>query len=103
MSLAEALTECLWLKPFLFSIGVVIEKPVAINVDNQAAIHLSRNPEFHRRTKHVGVRFHRVRQEQENGVVEIAYVPTDKNVSDILTKSATSFSLERNLKLMNIA
>lgn len=73
-----------------------------IHIDNQAAISLSRNPEFHRRTKHVGIRYHRVRQEQELGTANVVYVPTEKNVSDILTKGVTACVLDRILPMIGL-
>ena len=97
MALADALTECLWLRELLSSLDQRIEKPVALNIDNQAAIHLSQNPEFHKRTKHVAVKYHRVRQEQANKIVSVSYVPTEENVADILTKGVTAAVLEKNL------
>ena len=102
MSLTEALCECLWLRPLLASLGIEQTGPTPIYVDNRAAIALSRNPEFHKRTKHVGAKYHRVRQEQLNGIVTVNYVPTDDNVSDMMTKAVTSKTLERNLRLANI-
>ena len=49
-------------RKLLSSLGLRIDKSVALNIDNQAPIHLSQNPEFHKRTKHVAVKHHRVRQ-----------------------------------------
>ena len=102
MSLAEALTECLWLRPFLVSLGQESIGATPIKVDNQAAIALSKNPEYHKRTKHVGIRYHRVRQEQENKVVAVEYVPTESNPADILTKGVSSETLNRCLGLLNV-
>ena len=102
MSLAEALIECLWLRPFLGSLGHELKEPTTIQIDNQAAIHLARNPEFHKRTKHVGIRYHRIRQEQESGTVCVSYVKTGLNPSDCLTKGVTSAVLDMNMKLMNL-
>jgi hypothetical protein len=102
VALSETLKECLWLRPFLMSLGVKPNGPTPINVDNQAAIALSKNPEFHKRTKYIGVRYHRVREEQDAGNVVIQYVPTESNPADMLTKSLGGTLLERNLKLMNV-
>ena len=102
MSLAEALTECLWLRPFLASLGQESIGATPIKVDNQAAIALSKNPEFHKRTKHVGIRYHRIRQEQENKVVTVEYVATKSNPADIFTKGVSSETLTRCLRLLNV-
>ena len=102
VSLAEALQEVLWLRPFLSSLGFEMSQPTPINVDNQAAIALSKNPEYHKRTKHIGIRYHRIRQEQENGVVIVEYVPTEMNAADFLTKSLSGVELKRKLSLLNV-
>ena len=69
------------------SIGLKQIKPTELKVDNQAAIAMSKNPEFHKRTKYIGIRFHRIRQEQEVGKVNVTYVSSDKQAADLLTKS----------------
>ena len=102
MSLAEALKECLWLRPFLVSLGQELIEATPMRVDNQAAISLSKNPEFHKRTKHVGIRYHRIRQEQDNKVVAVEYVPTESNPADILTKGVSSETLSRCLRILKI-
>ncbi|KAK2579958.1 hypothetical protein KPH14_007638 [Odynerus spinipes] len=86
MAISEALKELLWLRPFLESLGFKQTQPTNLKVDNQAAIAMSKNPEIHRRTKHIGVRYHRVRQEQEAGNVNVVYVSTQEQIADILTK-----------------
>lgn len=48
---------------------------------------MSKNPEFHRRTKHIEVRYHRIRQEQEAQNVNVVYVSSNEQVADLLTKS----------------
>jgi len=97
MAITEALTECLWLRPFLVSLGMTIEGPTLIQADNKAAIALSKNPEFHKRTKHVGIRFHRIRQEQEANVVKLEYVASEDNLADLLTKPLSSIKLRKNM------
>ena len=102
VSMAEALKQSLWIRPFLVSIGHQISKPTMIFSDNQAAIALSQNPEFKRKTKHIGARFHRIRQEQRNGLVTVDYVPTKKNPADCLTKALGPQVLQYQIELLNI-
>ena len=71
-------------------------------MDNVAAIHLSRNPEFHRRTKHVGVKYHRVRQEQRLGTLTVTYVKSEENAADCLTKAVDAVALGRGLDLLDL-
>ena len=102
MALAEALKECLWLRPFLSSVGFYCDAPTTIYVDNKAAIALSRNAEFHKRTKHVGIKYHRVRQEQELGTVFVEFIPSEQNPADMFTKAVDGVTLARNIDAINI-
>jgi len=103
IALAEAMKECLWLKPFLKSLGLAIKKPVMIHCDNQAAISFAQNPEFHARTKFIGIRFHRLRQERESGSIDVTYTRTEENVADILTKGVSATVLQNMTRLLKMS
>ncbi|OKP15237.1 Copia protein [Penicillium subrubescens] len=53
--------------------------------NNQSAIALSRNPEFHKRTKHFNVKFHYQRAVLNTGEISLEYVPTAEQAADGLT------------------
>ena len=50
------------------------------------SVSLSKKSEHHKRTKHVGIWYHRIRQENESGDKSIEHVPLNFNEADILTK-----------------
>nr|GEW22973.1 retrotransposon protein, putative, Ty1-copia subclass [Tanacetum cinerariifolium] len=52
MALTKAVKEAIWLRGLLKELGVSLNI-VAVNCDNQGAIHLSWNHVFHLRTKHI--------------------------------------------------
>lgn len=54
--------------------------------DSQGAIALAKNPEFHKRTKHIDIRYHFVREKVEDGHVVIEYCPTLDMLADLMTK-----------------
>jgi hypothetical protein len=54
--------------------------------DNQGCIAIAKDPVGHRRTKHIDVRYHYIRQLITHGKATIAYLPTEDMVADILTK-----------------
>ena len=66
---------------------------VILNVDNQGAIALAKNPVYHQRSKHIDIRYHYIRLEVENKNVELIYVPSEDNVADIFTKPLTKKNL----------
>jgi hypothetical protein len=44
------------------------------------------NPVEHSRTKHIVIRYHFLRDHQQKGDIEIAYVNTKEQLADIFTK-----------------
>jgi hypothetical protein len=56
-------------------------------VDNQGAIRLIKNPEFHKRTKHIDVQYHYVRDRYEAGLIMPEYVSTKSQLADLFTKA----------------
>lgn len=73
----------------------IMIEDVLINVDNQGAINLAKNPVNHQRSKHIDIKYHFIRSEVQSGNVKLQYIPTDNNVADIFTKPATKVKLER--------
>ncbi|OXA40185.1 Copia protein [Folsomia candida] len=85
-ALCAGAKEVAWLRKFAEEIGREQEEPTTIMVDNTSAIRLVDNPEFHKRTKHVDVKYHYTRQLAEEKKVEVVYTPTQDQKADILTK-----------------
>ena len=54
--------------------------------DSQSAFCLVQNPIYHTRTKHIDIRYHRIRKLVEDGELELAKVYTKENTADTLTK-----------------
>ncbi|GKA89788.1 hypothetical protein Tco_0811600 [Tanacetum coccineum] len=63
------------------------EKRITLKVDNISAIALVRNPVFHRRSKHIDIRYHFIRECVENGHINVEHVSGELQRADILTKA----------------
>jgi hypothetical protein len=83
----HATKQVLWQGYLLDELGITRPKPSILWADNQGAIAISRNPEFHARTKHIDIALHFLRDHVEGGNMEILYVPSDDNVADVFTKA----------------
>ena len=73
--------------------------------DNTSAIKIAENSVQHSRTKHINVRYHFIREHVENGTVTLHYVPTDRQIADILTKpldESTFLRLVGELGMLNM-
>ncbi|GJX18774.1 hypothetical protein Tco_0221451 [Tanacetum coccineum] len=60
---------------------------IPLYCDNKSAIALSCNNVQHSRSKHIDIRHHFIREQVENGVVELYFVETNYQLADILTKA----------------
>ena len=56
----EASKEELWLKSLVELFGVM-QSSVLVHCDSQSAIHLAKDQRYHKRTKHIDVRYHKIR------------------------------------------
>ena len=65
------------------------ENSVLLNVDNQGALALAKNPVYHKRSKLIDIIYHYIRSEVQNGIIQLKYVPTEDNMADIFTKPVT--------------
>ena len=96
MALAEAIKEGLYLNNIIITIrkilnlkDIVYNKPV-IYKDNNAALKLANNPEFHKRSKHIDIKYHFIRDIINKGLMEIVYINTKEQLADPLTKAIVS-------------
>jgi hypothetical protein len=80
-----AVTSIKWMHELLHEVDVKINS-TDLFVDNQAAIKMIKNPEFHMRTKHIDLRFKYIRERYQDGLFDIQYVPSEEQVADALTK-----------------
>lgn len=96
---AELLAACaacksaLWLKQLLLELNHPVT-PV-LYVDNQSSIKLLTNGQFHKRTKHIDVKYHFVKEHLEQGDLEVKYIPTDQQEADIFTKPLTKVTFQK--------
>ena len=93
MAATHASKEALWLKRFIGELGTN-QSPVKILCDNQSALKLMKNPQYHARTKHISVQFHFIRELIEEGEIEFHFVGTNMQCADFLTKGVTREKLE---------
>jgi hypothetical protein len=82
----NAILHLQWLRTFLAETHLYRSPVTNIMADSQSAIALSRNPEFHKRTKHFNVKFHYQRAVLNTGEIGLQYVPTEEQAADGLTK-----------------
>lgn len=94
----NAAKEAIWLRRLLDEIQhETANQPRAtiIYCDNQGAIALAKNAQFHARTKHIDIQHHFVREKVNEGVIQLEYIETERQVADGLTKALDKVRFER--------
>lgn len=65
-------------------------KSPRLYTDNVSAQFMTKNPVFHKRSKHIQIDYHFVREKVERGNLLVNYVPTADQYADVLTKALSS-------------
>jgi hypothetical protein len=79
--------QLLWMRQTLRDYGYNLRK-VPLLCDNESAIRMADNPVEHIRTKHIDIRYHFLRDHQQKGDIQIAYVSTKEQLADITNKES---------------
>jgi len=96
VAISEAVKEILFVLQLLRTMGIPVEIPVKVRVDNMGAIFMSENASSGIRTRHVDTRYHFVREQVADKIVEIIFVRTDDNKADGFTKNVKGEVFERH-------
>ncbi|GKG46528.1 hypothetical protein Tco_0501374, partial [Tanacetum coccineum] len=59
---------------------------IPLYCDNKSAIALCCNNVQHSRAKHINVHYHFIKEQVDNGIVEVYFVRTEYHLADIFTK-----------------
>jgi hypothetical protein len=86
----HAAKEALWLCSFISEIFGNTVESTTLFLDNQSAIALSKDHQYHARTKHIDIQYHFIRWVIENGSIRLIYCPTEDMIADTLTKPLLS-------------
>ena len=86
-AMALATCELIWLKHLLKELSFGKDEQMKLICDNQATLHISSNPVFHERTKHIEVDCHFIREKIASGCISTSFVNSNDQLADIFTKS----------------
>jgi len=91
MAIIECSKEVIYLQNTITSLNTAFGLNIPINIlvimeDNIGAIKLGYNAEFHKRTKHIDIKYHYIRELVENNKIRILYINTKEQLADLLTK-----------------
>ncbi|KAF2900998.1 hypothetical protein ILUMI_05188 [Ignelater luminosus] len=91
IALAGCVAEGVWLKNLLEKMCVFeVNEPFVVYEDNHGCIFLFQNPSDFKRSKHIDIIYHFIRDKVSQGIIKIVYCSTNEQIADILTKSLGS-------------
>jgi hypothetical protein len=96
-------TQILWMIQTLADLKVTYIDPIPIHCDNTNAISVSKNLVLHSKTKHIPIKYHFLREQVTNKIVQLNYIPSTEQIVDIYTKplAATPFgNLRQKLRVI---
>ena len=98
------MNDIMWIHKLLdkLSFFYSYQQPTPLHCNNQGAIQLTKNSQFHARTKHINVHFHFVHQAANLDHIQVKYVPTDEMVADIFTKSLGCIKFKMFHEILNV-
>jgi len=75
IALSMATQEVVWLRRLTISdLKVTQDGPTILMGDNQGSIAIARNPVSHSRTEHIDIRYHYIREDIQDGVIDLCFV-----------------------------
>jgi len=83
---ATITTELAWLLGLLYELNVEVKKPVKEFSDSKAPVQLTANPVYHEGKNHIEIDCFFTRYKIQQGLIEVIYIPTQQQPTDILTK-----------------
>ena len=116
-----AAQEAIWLRNFLVEVQAALTgksyeelyddpeqtrvtqlSPTFVLCDNLGAVHTSANPVSSKRSKHVDIRYLKIREYQEQQRLIVKHVDGNKNVADMFTKPLPSPTFKKYLEYISL-
>jgi hypothetical protein len=97
-ALYAGMQELVWLRGVMAELGLPFDEPTPFFVDSQSAEDLALNPVYHKRSKHIEIKYHWVREhvdpEGELRTAHLIHVRTGDQSADLYTKALTGAPFE---------
>ena len=92
-----ATKEIIWMRGLLQELGLDMSLPTRLLCDNMSAIKLAHNPVFHKRTKHIMLKFALLVEQMKLDNLILEFVRSAENLADMFTKAQKSSHFLANL------
>nr|GEV91924.1 Gag-Pol polyprotein [Tanacetum cinerariifolium] len=86
VALSASCAQVMWMRTQLQDYGFNYNK-IPLYCDSQSAIAISCNPVQHSRIKHIHTWYHFIKEQVENGIIELYFVRTEYQLADMFNKA----------------
>jgi hypothetical protein len=86
IALSKAAHEGHWLRSLFLELGFMQVLLTTIWGNNKGSIAMMKNPQFHKRSKHIGLQYHSIREQVHKGEIIVENCRTHNQTADMLTK-----------------
>ena len=100
MALAEGSREGLFFRNLWYKIFGEWQV-VELLCDNQTAIKNAESEQHHKRSKHINLKYHHIKDEVEKGEVKVSWIQSIDNVVDLMTEPVSKGVYERLTKILH--
>src|SRR6266850_2381147 len=87
VALSESAREACWLRSLFGELGYKLVEATEIFSDNEGAVAMAKNPQFHQRAKHIEIKHHSIRQMVKRNKVKAQSCQGHRQTADVLTKA----------------
>jgi hypothetical protein len=101
-AMASSASELTWIKQILSDFGIQVQIPMKMFCDNQSARHITSNPVFHERTKHIEVDCHFIRENIQAKEIETPFVRSGDQLADVFTKGLDPNPFKENIDKLGL-
>ena len=98
MAAYAVIQEIVWIRGVMTELGLKgfqLSKdasPTILNMDSKSAIDLAQNPINHKRSKHIRIKYHWIREQVGGNIIRLNHVPTAEMTADMMTKAHKQFA-----------
>jgi hypothetical protein len=97
VAISEAVKEIKFIYYSLREIGIEVNLLITVKTDNVGAMFMAQNASSGIRTRHIDTRYHYVRENLEEGIINIEFVKSIENDSDIFTKNVSQEIYDKHM------
>ena len=90
------------MKETLKDIKVEYDQPISIMCDNTSVINISKNLVMHSKTKHIPIKYNFLREQVNDKIFKLKYVPTKEQIVDMFTKPLPKDAFEYHRQKLGV-